>query len=65
LVEIIVALDDDLQLAVGKDPDPARMFGTQRNHYRLARDSQRLDDFEDALDFLERYCLEQVRFLSA
>ncbi|MGO9061011.1 MAG: hypothetical protein ACLQU2_27070 [Candidatus Binataceae bacterium] len=64
MVEIIIALNDNLQLAVGKDPDPARMFGTQRNHYRLTRDSQRLDDFEDALDLLERYCLEQERFLS-
>ena len=55
MIEIVVALDYDLKFPIGKDPDPAWMLGAQRNHHRFARDAQRFDDLENALDFLEGY----------
>src|ERR1700678_4696774 len=59
-LEVTVALDHYLQLAVFQNRDAPRMLRAQRNLDRLARDSHRIDHREDSFDFFECHDLEHV-----
>src|ERR1700678_574863 len=59
-LEVTVALDYYLQLAVFQNRDAPRMLSAQRNLNRLARDSHRIDHREDSFDFFECNGLQHV-----
>jgi len=60
LIELGVAVDHDFELAGAELAHAAGMLGAERNHQRLARDSQRVGHREDALDFRQSNRLEQA-----
>jgi cold shock protein len=51
LIEAGVAFDHDFELPGAKLAHVAGMLGAERNHQRLARDTERVGYREDALDF--------------
>jgi len=53
LIEVVVALDHNLELAAGEGAQASGMLGAERDDERLARDAERVGDSEDSLDFLE------------
>src|SRR5438874_8847300 len=54
LLERRLGLDPDLELAVREHTHPAGVHGPERDDDGLARDTEPIEDLEDALDLLER-----------
>ena len=61
MIEVGIAIDDDFELAGAEHAHAARMLGAERNHHRLARDSQRVGHRENALDFRQSNALSKAR----
>ena len=54
ILERLVCIDDDFQLAVGQPPDDTWAFRRQRNFYPLAVQTERVGDLKDLADVFER-----------
>jgi len=59
LIEVVVALDHNLELAAAEGAEASRILSAERDDERLARDAERVGDSEDSLDFLECHRFQQ------
>jgi hypothetical protein len=55
VLERLVRIDDDFQLAIGQPPDYAWTFWGQRDFDPLAVQTERVGDLKDPADVFERY----------